>query len=668
MRYTSKFYLACSLLCFPLSGTVHAEQIPTEDPGMPDEDIIFQDIGSVFSASKFDQKITEAPSRVSIITAEEIRLYGYRTLEDVFKSLPGFYSTNDRNYSYSGVRGFSSPGDYDTKILMLLDGHRLNNNVYQSVYTDHAFILDLDLIDRIEVVRGPGSALYGSNAFFGVINIITRSGRALQGGEISGSIGSYDAYHGRVSYGSRHANGVETLLSGTYYDSEGKSRLYYPEFDSPQTNYGIAQDVDDTNSGSLFAKISFRDFILTGALVEMEKGIPTASYQTLFNDSRNRTWDNQSYLDLSYQSSLSDTVKLSGRIAYDWSWYKGEYVYDYGPPPDIVVNEDFGDGQWWTAEGFITWDFLENHRLIAGGEFRDSREQNQENYDTYGFYLDEESDIDTWGLFLQDTFSASEWISFNMGLRYDEYTNAGDTINPRLAAIFAPSDATSLKILYGTAFRAPNVYELFYDDDGLSQKANDSLQPETISSYEFVAEHQFNRNIRTSASVFYNDIDDLIVLVTDPADELLLFENLGSARARGLEVDLNGRWAGGWGAALSYTFQDAEDGNGNWLVNSPRHMAKLNFTFPVLPEGLLSGGLELQYMSERRTLGNNETGGSFVTNLVLLRRNLIDGMAVSLSVYNLFDEEYYHPVSAAHEQDSVEQQDRTLRLKIDYHF
>jgi iron complex outermembrane receptor protein len=668
MKFTSKLYLACSLICFPLAVPIHAEQISSEDRGMSDEDIIFQDIGSVFSASKFDQKITEAPSKISIITAEEIRQYGYRTLEDIFKSLPGFYSTNDRNYSYSGVRGFSSPGDYDTKILILLDGHRLNNNVYQSVYTDHAFILDLDLIERIEVVRGPGSALYGSNAFFGVINIITRDGRALQGVEVSGSAGSYEAYHGRMSYGSRFANGLEALLSGTYYDSAGKSRLYYPEFDSPQTNHGIAQDADDTDSGNLFAKFNFKDLTLTGALVEMEKGIPTASYQTVFNDSRNRTWDEQAYLDLTYQSSLSDTVQLFGRIAYDWYSYNGDYVYDYGPPPDIVVNKDFADGEWWTAEGFITWDFLENHRLIAGGEYRDTRTQTQENYDSYGTYLDEESDIDTWGIFFQDTFSVSEVISFNMGLRYDEYTNAGDTINPRLAAILAPSDATSLKFLYGTAFRAPNVYELFYDDSGLSQKANDSLQPEKISSYEFVAERKFNRNIRSSASVFYNDIDDLIVLVTDPADELLMFENLGSAQAKGLEVDLNGRWEGGWIAALSYTFQDAEDGNNNWLVNSPRHMAKLNLTFPIFSEEFLSGGLEFQYMSERRTLGNNETGESFVTNLVLLRRDLIDGMIVSLSVYNLFDEKYYHPVSAAHEQDSVEQQDRTIRLKIDYHF
>lgn len=668
MRFRSTLYLACSLLCFPLAAAAQAEPIATEDPGMPAEDIIFQDIGSVFSASKFDQKITEAPSKVSIITAEEIRQYGYRTLEDIFKSLPGFYSTNDRNYSYSGVRGFSSPGDYDTKILILLDGHRLNNNVYQSVYTDHAFILDLDLIERIEVVRGPGSALYGSNAFFGVINIITRSGRALQGGEVSGSAGSYEAYHGRASYGFRHANGLEALLSGTYYDSAGKSRLYYPEFDSPQTNYGIAQDADDTDSGNLFAKFNIKDLTLTGALVEMEKGIPTASYQTVFNDSRNRTWDEQAYLDLAYQSALSDTVQLFGRIAYDWYSYSGDYVYDYGPPPDIVINKDFADGEWWTAEGFIIWDLLENHRLIAGGEYRDSRKQTQENYDSYGTYLDEESDIDTWGVFFQDTFSVSELLSFNMGLRYDEYTNAGDTINPRLAAILAPSDATSLKFLYGTAFRAPNVYELFYDDSGLSQKANDTLQPEKISSYEFVAERQCNRNIRTSASVFYNDIDDLIVLVTDPADELLLFENVGRAQAKGLEVDLNGRWEGGWIVALSYTFQDAEDGNDNWLVNSPRHMAKLNLTFPILSEGFLSGGLEFQYMSERRTLGNNETGESFVTNLVLLRRDLLDGMTVSLSVYNLFDEKYYHPVSAAHEQDSVEQQDRTFRLKIDYHF
>lgn len=666
MKWLRKFVLVLSVFCLPWAARVAAEQSSPAEPGMAAEELLFQDIGSVFTASKFEQKVTRAPSRISIVTAEEIRQYGYRTMEDILKSLPGFYSTYDRNYAYSGVRGFSIPGDYDTKILLMVDGHRINENVYNCIFTDHAFILDLDLVERIEVVRGPGAALYGSNAFFGVINVITKSGRALQGPEVSGSVGSSATYQGRTSYGNRYANGMEVLLSGTYYDSRGEERLYYPELDDPATNNGIAQDMDGTSNGNLLAKAEFKDFVLTGAWVEMDKQIPTASYQTVFNDARNQTTDSRAYLDLSYLSTLSDTVRLSGRIAYDWYGYRGDYVYDFGEATGPVVNRDRTDGEWWTAEAYVTWDFLDNHRLVAGGEYRDTTEQSQDNYDIYGTYLDVESDIDTWGIFAQDSFSVSESIAFNLGLRYDYSSQADETINPRTAFIFTPSDETSFKLLYGTAFRAPNAYELYYDDDGLSQKSNEDLQPETIASYEFIAEHQFDRHIRSAASVFYNDIDDLIVLTTDPADQLFVFDNVGTAKAQGLELDLNGRWENGWSAAISYTYQNAENSEGNWLVNSPKHMAKLNVIIPLLAENLLSGGLEVQYLSERLTLDGERTDRSLVTNLTLLSRDLFAGLTLSVTVYNLFDDTFAYPVSDAHVQDSIAQQGRTFRLKIDF--
>ncbi len=145
------------------------------------EEILFQDIASVYSASKYDQKVTEAPARISIVTAKEIQRYGHRTLADILNSLPGFYITNDRNYDYTGARGFSLTGDYSTKFLQLVDGHRMNDNIYDSMYIDRGFVLDVDFIDRVEVVRGPSSSLYGSSAFFGVVNVISKKRKGSAG-------------------------------------------------------------------------------------------------------------------------------------------------------------------------------------------------------------------------------------------------------------------------------------------------------------------------------------------------------------------------------------------------------------------------------------------------------------------------------------------------------
>lgn len=159
-----------------------------------EEAIVFQEIPSVYGVSKFEQKVTEAPSFVTLITSDEIRKYGYRTLAEVLASVTGFFVTYDRNYNYLGVRGFNRPGDFNTRILILVDGHRLNDNLYDQGAIGTESPIDVDLIDRVEVIRGPSSSLYGTNAFFGVINVITKRGRDIKGIEVSGEIGSWESY------------------------------------------------------------------------------------------------------------------------------------------------------------------------------------------------------------------------------------------------------------------------------------------------------------------------------------------------------------------------------------------------------------------------------------------------------------------------------------------
>ncbi|RDH89571.1 MAG: hypothetical protein DIZ77_04645 [endosymbiont of Seepiophila jonesi] len=307
------YYLVAMLVIGAFfAGQVIAEtEFADLESSLDDEELLFGDIPSVFSASKYEQKVTEAPARISIVTADEIQRYGHRTLMDVLNTLPGFQTSYDRNYSYTGARGFGVPGDFNTRILMLVDGHRINENIFDGVVPDRGFVVDIDLIDRVEVVRGPASSLYGSSAFFGVINVITKRGRDLQGAEVSVATGSQESYQGRISYGERFDNGFEMLLSASGYDSEGDDRLYYPEFDDPASNNGIAENVDDANNRNLYAKLSYGDFTLSGVYEEYEKGVPTASYETLFNDSRTRTWEGRVYLDLKYQLTWSTILVQS---------------------------------------------------------------------------------------------------------------------------------------------------------------------------------------------------------------------------------------------------------------------------------------------------------------------------------------------------------------------
>src|SRR5207237_9204690 len=119
---------------------------------------------------------------------------------------PGFYVTYDRNYSYAAVRGFGRSGDYNDRILLLVDGHRINDNIYGSAYIGTEFPVDVELIERVEVIHGPSAAIYGDNAFFAVINVVTKTGGRVHGAQIAASMASYDTGYGRLTYGGRSKN------------------------------------------------------------------------------------------------------------------------------------------------------------------------------------------------------------------------------------------------------------------------------------------------------------------------------------------------------------------------------------------------------------------------------------------------------------------------------
>ena len=406
-------------LPFFLTGGANAQVDPkAQPPQINEESILLQEIPSVYSASKYEQKVTDAPSSVTIITSDEIKKYGYRTLADILRSIRSFFVTYDRNYSYVGVRGFARPGDYNTRILLLLDGHRLNDNIYDSALVGTEFILDVDLIDRVEIIRGPGSSLYGNNAFFAVVNVITKRGRDLKTLEVSGSAGSFDSYTGRLSYGNRFQNGLEALVSGTAYYSSGPGSLYFNDFDDPSTNNGTTQHTDYDRSLSGFGKFSFYDFSLQGAYITRTKGIPTASYGIDFNDRGNKTTDTRGYLDLKYETTLDRQWDLTARLYYDSYKYQGDYLYS------SVVNKDTSNGNWWGAEAKVITRVLDKHKIIVGAEYQGNFKQDQENYDADPFfsYLDDARDSTLWAVYAQDELSIFKNLTLTAGMRHDHYS------------------------------------------------------------------------------------------------------------------------------------------------------------------------------------------------------------------------------------------------------
>jgi outer membrane receptor for ferrienterochelin and colicins len=669
--FASGLPAACLLF---LSVMFLAARASAQESGQPDlgglsiEDLSKLKVESVYGASKFLQKASDAPTSVTVITAEEIQKHGYRTLADVLKSVRGFYVINDRNYTYVGVRGFSMPGDYNARILILLDGHRVNDNIFDGAYVGTEFPVDVDLIERIEIIRGPNSSIYGTGAFVAVINVITKRGRDLSGTEVSGEAGSWNSYKSRATYGSRFDNGVETLLSGSFYNSQGHKDLFFPEFDTPATNNGIAVDADGDQSYNAFADFIYRDFDIHFVEGSRTKYIPTASFGTVFDDPRTRTTDARAYVDVQYHHFFGSWETLA-RVSYDWYDYHGIYVYDYaglGIPP-YTLNYDAANGTWWDFQGDASRVFFRRHKVTLGTEFRQDLRQEQVNYDIQPYHLYLDSQRSAWiaALYLQDEYSLRKNLALVAGLRGDNHEKYEIMLSPRFGIVFNPGPSTDIKATYSWAFRAPNSYESFYAVS-ISNTANPSLVPERIRSLELDVEHRFGKTYYVSAAGFLNRINDLIAPSIDQATGNPIYLNTSPVQTKGLEWELGAKWANGLEGTISHTLQDSRNlVTDNVLTNSPKQLGKVNLSIPMVQRKLFAS-VDAQYVSKRRTVAQTDLGGYLLVNLTLFTRKLTENTDISGGLYNVFDKQYAESGSIEHRETSIPQDGRSFRIKLTY--
>ncbi|AMP39785.1 TonB-dependent receptor plug domain-containing protein [Ralstonia solanacearum] len=620
----------------------------------------------VTSASKYAQPASEAPASVSVITAADIKAYGWRTLVDILRSLPGLYTTYDRNYAELGARGFLRAGDYDTRFLLLIDGYRTNDSIFDEAAIGTDFPLDVDLIDRVEYVPGAGSAVYGSNALFGVINVITKRGRDIGGVQASASTGSAQAREGRVTWGNRAEGGAEWLLSATVSDAPGRD-LYFPEFDRPDTNHGIATGMDFDRRKQVFAKGSVGAFGLTFAHADRTKGVPTAPYDQLFNASQSRTVDARDSFNATWQHALDEASDVSARVYWGRYTSRGDYVYNY---PPVTLNRDLFDSAWYGTELKFVTRRIERHTLVIGTELQRDYRDAMRNFDVspYLSYLEDHRNNSRVGLYAQDQFALHPGWLLDTAVRYDRSTFVPGIFSPRVGLIWHADPGTTLKALYGMAYRAPNVYELYYQTSAPGgQETNPGLSAERIRTCEAVLEQQVVAAGKATLSVYQNAISNLISQMLDPNTGLLVFQNVARTRTRGAELGYEQSWPGGTRLRASYSLQRSTDlDSGRTLLNSPRHLAKFNLTTPLWRDDVRLG-LEAQYVGSRMAQAGR-AGGFWLANVTLLAARLAPDLEMSASVYNLFDRRYADPAGPELAQAVIRQDGRTFRLKLTHTF
>lgn len=639
-------------------------------PGSADTDYTEFELGElvamdvVYGASRYQQKLTDAPASVTVITDEEIEAFGYRSLGDVLASVRGFWVTYDRSYEYVGVRGFGRPGDYNTRVLVLIDGHAANEIVYGQASISRELALDLDQVERVEVIRGPGSVLYGAGAFFAVINIVTRCGGDSGGSEAMVETGSLGSAGGRAAWGRSLGERSELLVTASGFRMRGED-LYWPEYDDPATNNGVFVDGDGESVLHLSSRWRQGGLAAAVGYADRRKRVPTGEWDMLFNDRAARLRDERLFADLAYTRDPAAPLGLRAHLAADLYRYQGDYPLDYAAPGEErlrVVSHDFAEGCWLAGDAQVSRG--DRHRLVAGGDFRKALRVHQKYWDADATYLDLDQRVDNVGVFVQNEIRLRESATLAAGLRVDGYTSFGGLATPRLGLIVHPRPSSTGKLLYGEAYRAPNAYELYYDDE-TSAKGNPDLAPEHIRTGELVLEQSFGTHVTGSLSVFRNDISDLIEQIVDPADSLLIFANTGEVRTTGVEVEIDARLLPGWRGRAGYSYQHTEDAKTDeGLTNSPAHIFQANLSTPRFAERACAH-LELRRVSRRSTLAGGSVPPYGVLDLAV-DVHLGHNLGLSATVDNLFDTAYADPGAEHQLQDALAREGRRFGLRLGY--
>ncbi|MEJ7139336.1 TonB-dependent receptor plug domain-containing protein [Amphibiibacter pelophylacis] len=605
----------------------------------------------ISTASTYSQSQASAPANVIVLTAQDIRRYGWKDLADALRTVPGFQATSDRRYQYLGIRGMMPPKDVNSRVLILINGQRVNENIYGSAVLGGAFPLDLALVDRIEIIPGSGSAIYGGNAMFGIVNLITRTGRDFSGGEAEVTLGTHGRKSLRLS-GGQASGDTEWVLSASGLHDRGGS--YWLRDFRPDSMTPAASDAE--NWKRLFGQWSQGGW--TAQLIHGNrlKHVPTGPDSSITGDPYNRDRDIYTLGQLQYERPL-DNGWMTSRLflgQFDFSNGRRDSFYPMlteavlGRRVDKYVDSE-ASGRWWGGDHRVLYTGFAHHSLLMGVEFQADTRQSFRMRDTLAArgipIADEESTDATQGkrvgLYAQDEWKISERFSVTLGGRVDRYM-AGDSrdatgFSPRLSAVYAYSTAQTFKLIYGTAYRPASPTEVKYNP----------VRPERVRNLEALWQHRYSPSAQGSLSLYHDVLSHPIE--PDPSFDLVAKAgedpslNGAPVRVTGLEYSLLYNLPRRIDARLSYTWNRVRQA-GQAPDRAPAQALKANLWVPFMERWWFSA--EAQAVSASRAgQGTDRVAGHAIANLGLGYTHPGLGLTVQALLANAFDQRYNDPLS-----------------------
>ena len=631
----------------------------------------------VTGATRNIETLSTAPASVTLVTRGEIWAFGYQRLTEAVSSVRGLYASDDLNYEAIGIRGFSRPGDYTNRVLVVRDGHPMNDNWVGSAAVGRDFAPDLDDVARVEIVRGPGSTFFGPGAFFGVIQVVSDPpgvGPPVRAGGVLSSTGGATAF----AHGSQAAGPVAAAVHASVYDSEGRT-LRFDEFrDTPSRGEVVGADAESAYRAGL--RLAAGTAALDASYTYREKEVPTALFDTVFDPAQNgatdrrvtSTDDRRGYVEARWHGGAGP-IGIETRGAYDVQQYYGVYPYDDGAG-DAFVFTDAGGGRWLTGETRLSFTGF-SQKLTLGGEVASHRvEQSFDDEDDGADDFSDQREFTNASAYGVEQINIGDRALVSAGVRADRFGWESDVaISPRLGLVVKPYPGGYTKLVAGRAFRSPSTYELFYNDDGLTQVAPDALDPETIWTGELEHTHEIDARSYVIASLFGSQIQGLINLGVNE-DGLLEYENSSDeilSIGGELELRVTARSGAFAGFAVSYARLDTEamaeppDRSPIEEVNSAAAAGAVRGFWPALAERL---GLaaELVYNSPRPRRDGTDAAPAVLARVFASGRLRGTGLLYRLGVTNVLDWDWSAPVGPEYRQQSIRQEPRTVHAQLVY--
>jgi outer membrane receptor for ferrienterochelin and colicins len=512
------------------------------------EELLGQSI--VSTPSKGDETDTTAPATSTVISAEELRRYGIRSLDEAINYLSlGMATSSSLHAAELGARGVLINGDYGNHVLLLVDGHALNEPWNGTAYFERGAGVPFELIDHIEVMLGPGSVLYGSQAMLGVIHIVTKRAKDTRGlrvivegdttlptrrdGQLRGPASSGFAgdlgggYRLATSYGREFTLGdlpSELTLELDYYENHGPTwhlgpQEYGDDFVTlapkdfgprgvPGIWGGSLRHADTLQVPAAYLRFSTGDFkaAVRASAYQRSTAFPDslAAFSADFDDPFNREIDRFLNLDLSQRIAATSRLELvlhGYADLYDYHWYNRTSAPE--DCPEELANgcqrrlDGVGRSLGGEVRAVFQWPLLRASTLLGmDAKVRDVEDRLDIEELATGQRVAPSGGHRTDGLlapYIAQSFSPSSWLDLNLGLRLDHDGRFGDKLSPRSALGLTPWDGGRLKLIYAEAFRGPSAYELTYGEPNSQIPAPD-LGPETVRSVEGSVEQRFGRH------------------------------------------------------------------------------------------------------------------------------------------------------------------------------